>query len=612
MIFSTLSAPEKRGALALVSSCRALAFVSSCRALLRRGNQFTQYEEAMGHHYAGRDLHNSAELAAAAGGGASHIHYGNQDDFGDGWKAEHQGPSPEAIARAQASVVEIGRLLLGSKKDRESLFDCDECQPPNAMPLTRARFDDFNLSPLSIKALHDVLGYERLTSVQEAALSMILQGNDVVIKAKAGTGKTIAFLLPAIEAALEACPSSQSVRSDIISLIVCPTRELALQIFTQARTLLQFHTDFQVKVLTGGFRVSKERETLQASLCQIVVATPGRLLDHLEKTDGFKQRLRKLKLLVLDEADHVLDMGFRKNVEDIILCLPSFRQTLLFSATIPKEIRSISKIALKDGHRFIDMVDLSSTETHGQVKQRCIVAPVENHLAVLYSALKEHMELKPNYKVLVFCITARITAFMHQLFKDLGFNCSEIHSKKSQMYRFHTYKDFRDAEGSTIMFTSDVSSRGLDYPNVTLVLQVGLPERGGTYINRIGRTGRCGKDGESLLLLTPWEEFFLEKLRNQSIELVPPPKIDSLTEAKIVSTLSSIDSIIRWHAYRTWLGYYLSLTNLALSKEKIVSHANEFSASIGFDEPPVLPKSIISKMALRGVRGLTKKKRKQL
>ncbi|MCO5611868.1 hypothetical protein L7F22_066127 [Adiantum nelumboides] len=315
-------------------------------------------------------------------------------------------------------------------------------------------------------------------------------------------------------------------------------------------------------------------------------------------------------MFVLDEADHVLDVGFRKTVEEILQYLPSIRQTLLFSATIPKEIQSVSKIALKEGHKFIDTFDLSSDAVHVQVKQKCIVAPVEEHLPVLYEVFKEHISIESNYKVLVFCVTARITAFMHQLFKDLGFNCSEIHSKKSQTSRFHTSKDFRDSEGATIMFTSDVSSRGLDYPNVTLVVQVGLPERGATYINRIGRTGRSGKDGESLLLLTAWEDFFLEKVQNQSIKLVSPPEIDSLTVTKISQTLLNMDSLIRWHAYRTWLGYYASLTNLPLSKETIVSHANEFSSAIGFDKPPVLSRNLISKMSLRGIRGLRKNRTK--
>ncbi|KAI5080656.1 hypothetical protein GOP47_0003839 [Adiantum capillus-veneris] len=518
-------------------------------------------------------------------------------------------PSQEAIARAQASVFEIGKLLLGFKEDRENLFDIDEAQSPNSKSLTSSSFDEVSLSPLSLKALHDAFGYKTMTPMQEATLATILQGNDVVVKAKAGSGKTLAYLLPAIEVLLEACPSSQRAGTDIFSLVLCPSRELALQIFTQAQTLLKYHTDFNVKVLTGGFRISKEREKLQCSSCPIVVATPGRLLDHLEKTEGFKERLGKLKMFVLDEADHVLDVGFRKTVEGILRYLPTIRQTLLFSATIPKEIQSISKIALKDGHKFIDMVELSGSTIHEQVKQKCIVAPVEKHLPVLHEVFKEHITLNSNYKVLVFCITARITAFMHQLFKDLGFNCCEIHSKKGQMSRFHTSKDFRDSEGAMIMFTSDVSSRGLDYPNVTLVVQVGLPERGGTYINRIGRTGRSGKDGESLLLITAWEEFFLEKVQNQSIELSSAPEIDSLTEAKILQTLSNMDSMIRWHAYRTWLGYYASLTNLPLSKETIVSHANEFSLAIGFDETPRMSRNLIRKMGLYGVRGLKKTRR---
>ncbi|KAH7442681.1 hypothetical protein KP509_03G099000 [Ceratopteris richardii] len=524
-------------------------------------------------------------------------------------KLEAYDATPEAIARAEAAVFEIGKLLLGSKEELRKSLKCAEVHTPNSISIAESSFYSYSLSPFSTKAMSDDFGYKTLTNVQETTIRTILEGNDVVVKGKAGSGKTIAYLLPAVELLLEAWSSSKSCEKDIHSLILCPSRELALQIFTQAQTLLRYHSNFTARVLTGGFRISKERERFQSCPCQMVIATPGRLLDHLEKTEGFKERLGNLKLLILDEADHILDVRFRKTVEDILQFLPLVRQTLLFSTTIPSEIRSISKIALKDGHKCVDMIDIDNSTAHEQVNQKCVVAQMEKHLPVMYAILKEHIHLMPNYKVLVFCVTARVTAFMYQLFKDLGFNCVEIHSKKSQTSRFHTYRDFRDSEGATIMFTSDVSSRGLDYPNVTLVVQIGLPERGGTYINRIGRTGRSGKDGESLLLLAPWEEYFLQKLQNQSIELVPAPDFEFLTEAKISSTLASLDPMLRWHAYRTWLGYYLSLTNLPLSKEKIVEHANSFSSTIGFEKPPLLSRNLIKKMGLRGVKGLTRKRK---
>lgn len=527
-------------------------------------------------------------------------------DIADEEEAGEHGPSPAALACARESVLEIGRLLL--KKAPDGLLKYPQTQSHGDFDsyLTGVRFEDTNLSALSIKALHTVLGYERMTSVQEATLSRILQGKDVLVKSRTGSGKTIAFLLPAIEAVLEACTDSQEM-SGVCSVIICPSRELAVQIFGRARSLLHFHTDIRVQVLTGGFRISKERKTVQTSSCQIIVTTPGRLLDHIEKTEGFRHRLEKLKLLVIDEADHVLDMGFQKNIEAIIQHIPAFRQTLLFSATMPKELHEITKLALREDYAFIDADVICRLDSNVKVKQKYMVVPIRKHLAVLYTVLQEHMKQERNYKVLVFCVTSRITAFMFQLYRGLGFNCSEMHSKKSQTYRIHTYNEFRKSEGSTILFTSDVSARGVDYPDVTFVIQIGVPDHGGKYIHRLGRTGRCGKSGEALLILAPWEEFFWEKIQNQPVKRFSLPEFDSSVEAKITACLSNVDSVVRMQAYRTWLGYYKSLKVFGLNDKSLVSCANEFSSSIGFDIPPALPKSVIKKMALQGVPGLTKR-----
>ncbi|KAJ7531792.1 hypothetical protein O6H91_14G058700 [Diphasiastrum complanatum] len=466
--------------------------------------------------------------------------------------------------------------------------------------LSQSRFDGFKLSALSIRALHEVLGYETMTIVQEATLPIILQGKDVLAKAKTGTGKTIAFLLPAIEKVLQGSGNSLARQKPIEVLVICPARELAMQAASEATTLMKYHKGLGVQVVIGGTSMPAESTKFKTLPCQVLVATPGRLLDHMEKTPEFANRLKGLKVLVLDEADRLLDMGFRNSLLSILKALPKERQTLLFSATIPKEVHGMSKIALKPDHMFIDTVG-QEDETHALVKQQYLIASQEKILPVIYSLLQQHIAEEPAYKVLVFCTTANITAFMASLYTKLGFNTREIHSRKTQSYRTRVSDEFRKSKGGIIMFTSDVSARGVDYPDVTFVLQIGLPSGREQYIHRLGRTGRAGKEGEGMLLLLPWEKPFLKKVQDLSIEAVTTPEISSTLYHQISSALSKVgDPKIQERAYQSWLGYYTSC-QLDMDKRTIVQLAAQFSTSIGLDEPPILPRNTIRKMGLNGV-----------
>ncbi|WJX39765.1 RNA helicase [Trifolium repens] len=229
--------------------------------------------------------------------------------------------------------------------------------------LSQTRFDECAISPLTIKALSSS-GYIHMTRVQEISLPICLEGVDVMVKAKTGTGKTAAFLLPAIETVLKAMSSNTSHRAPpIYVLILCPTRELASQLAAEAKVLLKYHDGIGVQTLVGGVRFKVDQKRLESEPCQILVATPGRLLDHIENKSGIFVRLMGLQMLVLDEADHLLDLGFRKDIEKIIDCLPRQRQSLLFSATMPKEVRRISQVVLKREHKYVDTVGMGCVET---------------------------------------------------------------------------------------------------------------------------------------------------------------------------------------------------------------------------------------------------------
>lgn len=476
--------------------------------------------------------------------------------------------------------------------------------------MTDVRFDSFPLSPLSIKALHQDLGYELCTVVQAATMPSILQGKDVLAKAKTGTGKTIAFLLPALESMREAeakfgsAPTrAGNTGGNIRILVICPARELAMQVAEESKQLLAHHSSCGAQLVIGGTRMPAEVARLKKQPCQVLVGTPGRLLDHIQTTPGMKEQLRGLQVLIMDECDQLLDMGFRKALDGILAGLPKKRQTLLFSATLPNEVQKMAKDCLKTDHEFIDTVG-EETSTNLQVKQESLVVNLEDQLPTIYGLLKQHMEEEENYKVLVFATTARQTQLMAELFQNLGIDVLEIHSRKSQSYRIKVSDKFRNSSGKLVMFTSDVSARGVDYPDVTFVLQVGVPSEKAQYVHRLGRTGRAGKEGRGVLLLSPWEKFFLRQLSDLPITTSSPPILDRQLLSKVGTALSRVESDTKEKAYQSWLGYYNSVKGLGWDKPSLVRNANFYSETLGLKEPPYLQRKTVGMMGLRGVPGL--------
>ncbi|WOG86816.1 hypothetical protein DCAR_0206034 [Daucus carota subsp. sativus] len=471
--------------------------------------------------------------------------------------------------------------------------------------LSETRFDQCSISSSSLRAINDA-GYEKMTIVQEATLPLILKGKDVLAKARTGTGKTVAFLLPSIEVISETPTDRDQKRPPILVLVICPTRELANQAAAEANKLIKYHSSIGVQVVIGGTRLALEQKRMQANPCQILVATPGRLKDHIENTMGFATRLMGVKVLVLDEADHLLDMGFRRDIERIIAAVPKQRQTLLFSATVPQEVRQICHIALKRDHEYVNTVEEGSEETHAKVVQTHLVAPLEKHFPLLYVLLKEHIADDPDYKVLVFCTTAMVTRLVADLLGILNLNVREIHSRKQQSYRTRVSDEFRRSKG-LILVTSDVSARGVDYPDVTLVIQMGLPADKEQYIHRLGRTGRKGKEGLGVLLLAPWEKFFLSNLSDLPLSEASPPSIDPDTVEKVERAFSRVEMKNKEAAYQAWLGYYNSNKTVGKDKQRLVELANNFSRCLGLDIPPAISKQVLGKMGLRNVPGLRSK-----
>ncbi|KAI5406173.1 DEAD-box ATP-dependent RNA helicase 31 [Lathyrus oleraceus] len=278
---------------------------------------------------------------------------------------------------------------------------------------------------------------------------------------------------------------------------------------------------------------------------------------------------------IYDEADHLLDMGFRKDIEKIFAAIPKQRQTLMFSAIIPDEVRQVCHIAMKRDFEYINTVQEGSEDTHSQVRQMHLVAPLDNHFPLLYVILKEHI-------------------------------ADDVDYKKSIQESLRVSDEFRKSKG-LILVTSDVSARGVDYPDVTLVVQVGLPADREQYIHRLGRTGRRGKEGQGILLLAPWEEFFLATAKDLPIGKAPVPSVDPDTKKKVERALSNVEMKNKEAAYQAWLGYYNSNKKVGKDKYRLVELANEFSRCMGLDSPPAIPKLVLGKMGLKYIPGLRSK-----
>lgn len=470
--------------------------------------------------------------------------------------------------------------------------------------MTQDRFAALPIETSLKQAIAQELKYETMTMVQSKSIPVALKGDDVLVKARTGTGKTLAFLTPAFHRSLQSPVS----RTRTAVLAISPTRELAQQIGDEATVLLHHTVGARAQVVFGGTPIKKDYSQLRSKGAPfLLVATPGRLLDHLTNpASGFKEALSSLSVLILDEADHLLDMGFRQEIEKIMRELPTAvpRQTMLFSATMPSDVRSIAQLVLRKNYALVDCVG-SAKNTHEHVQQSVLISPCESQLAALAFTLDQLVKT-PAYKIIVFFTTARLTQFFAEVFGHMGKPVLEIHSRKSQGHRTKMSDRFR-TQSSIVMFTSDVTARGLDYPDVTSVIQVGLPSDKNQYVHRIGRTARAGKVGNGVLLLADFERFFLNQIKEFSVEVndVPGEAID-VYQPHVADAVRKLPALTKGTAYQSWLGYYNSnLRKLGWGKDELVERANFWARAVcGEAEPPALLARTIGKMGLKGTPGL--------
>lgn len=381
----------------------------------------------------------------------------------------------------------------------------DNQSPANTSPAVR--FEDFGLSPDILRALSDQ-GYVHPTPIQAEAIPIVLQGRDVMGAAQTGTGKTAGFSLPIIQLLLKhASTSASPARHPVRALILTPTRELADQVADNVKAYSR-HTPLRSTVVFGGVDMAPQTAALRAGV-EILIATPGRLLDHVQQKT---LNLSQTEILVMDEADRMLDMGFLPDLQRIINLLPKERQSLMFSATFSPEIKKLANTFLKSP---VTIEVARSNATADNVTQVLYKVEEEGKRDAIAHIIRSR-GLK---QVIVFSNTKIGASRLARHLEKEGVNASAIHGDKSQAERMAALEAFKQGTVEVLVAT-DVAARGLDIAELPCVINFDLPYNAEDYVHRIGRTGRAGASGDAISLYTDKDARLLadiEKLIKHTI-----------------------------------------------------------------------------------------------
>ncbi|CAH2069924.1 unnamed protein product [Thlaspi arvense] len=439
----------------------------------------------------------------------------------------------------------------------------------------------FDQLPISDKTKRGLKGakYVDMTEVQRAALPHALCGRDILGAARTGSGKTLAFVIPILE---KLHRERWGPEDRVGCIIISPTRELAAQTFSVLNRVGKFHK-FSAGLLIGG-REGVDVEKERVNDMNILVCAPGRLLQHMDETPNFD--CSQLKILILDEADRVLDSAFKGQLDPIISQLPKKRQTLLFSATQTKKVKDLARLSLRDPE-YISVHEESVTATPTSLMQTVMIVPVEKKLDMLWSFIKTHL----NSRILVFLSTKKQVKFVHEAFNKLrpGIPLKSLHGKMSQEKRLGVYSQF--IERQSVLFCTDVLARGLDFDKaVDWVVQVDCPEDVASYIHRVGRTARFNTSGKSLLFLTPSEEKMIERLQEARVpvKLIKPNNKKLQEVSRLLASLLVKFPDLQDVAQRAFITY---LRSIHKRRDKEIFDVTKlsienFSASLGLPLTP--------------------------
>ncbi|PLW47775.1 hypothetical protein PCASD_04311 [Puccinia coronata f. sp. avenae] len=496
-----------------------------------------------------------------------------------------------SLSANRAFSVSISNLnsnaALKARSDVESSPEVEAEEEASDKPTTQpfSSIESF-ISPALYRAVtQSPFGYSHMSAVQEQLLSDLPnliqktengenKTKDLLVKAKTGTGKTLAFLIPAIESRLRDLEDEKirfqthnpeashqnfmnhmrRFEAETTGIVVMsPTRELATQIAQEAIKLTSHVKQFGIRLFVGGASKAAQLREFERGRRDIVVATPGRLNDVLNTSPAVRRNLATAKTLIMDEADTLLEMGFKEEIDDIVRQLPpkEERSTYLFSATISPEINRIAQQTMKKDTKIVDCVPSGETNVHAHVPQYYTVLPnPDQQVKHIFNLLVHDQLTNPRGKTVIFLPTTKMTQLFSQMIssfrRHLPWNSAaltkvyEMHGGRTQRERENIAKDFRAGSGGgyQILVTSDVSARGVDYPGVTRVIQIGVPTTRDIYVHRVGRTGRAGKAGRGDLILLPFEANYVPAtLRELPIKPLPVSALNN----ELAQLISQID-----------------------------------------------------------------------
>ncbi len=447
------------------------------------------------------------------------------------------------------------------------------------------------------------LGYEEPTPIQREAIPPLIAGRDLLGQAATGTGKTAAFALPIIEQ-IVADPERKRGGASVRALVLVPTRELAMQV---AEAIHKYGKSVGARVLPvyGGQSIHQQLTVLRRGV-DVVVATPGRALDHIRRKT---LDLSELRLVVLDEADEMLDMGFAEDLDAILEAAPESRQTALFSATIAPRIKSIAKRHLKDPVNVRIEAERATTGTMPRVRQIAYMVQRQQKAA----ALGRILDVENPTSAIVFCRTRTEVDELTEKLNSRGYRAEAIHGGLSQEQRDRVMRRFRDG-GLDLLVATDVAARGLDIGHLSHVVNFDVPAAPDAYVHRIGRTGRAGREGTAITLAEPRESRMLRNIEQhtrQKIRVESVPTVLDLRAKQLEATSAAVRAAVEdgsLDAYRTiveTLGEEMDLRDVAAAAVKL---AHEASGNRSGEEEDIAPVRAPQETPARGKEKFRKEK----
>ncbi len=418
----------------------------------------------------------------------------------------------------------------------------EEIRREDSADVSPSGFDALGLMPELRRAV-EAMGFAEPTDIQAQAIPLLRSGVDVIGRSQTGTGKTMAFAIPAVEMIdrSEAEPTVQV-------LILCPTRELAQQGCDEIKKLIRYTLNIWPVAVYGG--AAMDRQILRLRRCNLVIGTPGRVMDHMRRGT---LSLSHVKLVVLDEADEMLSMGFREDIETILRDVPESRQTVLFSATMPEPILELTEQFMRDPQ----LIEINQAQvTLEAIRQKFMEVPMGRKPDALNLLLRAFEPIR----TLIFCNTKLMVDEVSSYLNRNGFSCEGIHGDMNQSQRTRVMEGFKSAR-IPILVATDVAARGIDVSDIDYVINFDIPQNSDIYVHRIGRTGRAGKEGTAITICSGRRQFFsirdIGRITRSEIEQIPIPTVAQIRRIQNERSLDQVRAALAEELpmeYRTMVG----------------------------------------------------------